>query len=104
MSKILTREDFADKIGQKFTLMQADFEVAELGDITLELTACDAMKDQEFEGKKRSPFSLTLKGPESPCFPQGYQSFTHDAMGTVKLFLLPLGPQDGAMMYKVIYT
>ena len=49
-------------------------------------------------------FSLIFRGPLTPHFPQGTYTFEHEKLGTADLFTVPLGPQDAAMRYQVIFS
>jgi len=53
---------------------------------------------------RREPFSLHFRGPRSPFAPQGTRRLEHDALGTLELFLVPLGPDAGGMRYEAVFT
>jgi hypothetical protein len=49
-------------------------------------------------------FSLLFAGPPSPLLPQGTYALQHARMGEVSLFLVPLGPRNGRMIYQAVFT
>lgn len=50
-------------------------------------------------------FVLPLFGPRNGTYlPQGTYTLTHPALGTLALFMVPLGPQAGQMRYQVIFN
>lgn len=40
----------------------------------------------------RTPFSVVFHGPLQPAMPQGTYRIEHPLLGTLELFLVPLGP------------
>jgi hypothetical protein len=49
-------------------------------------------------------FSLLFLSAPGPFLPQGIYSMHHPALGPLELFIVPLGPKDGANSYQVIFT
>jgi hypothetical protein len=50
-------------------------------------------------------FSLMFRSaPTDPILPQGIYPVQHPVLGTHELFIVPLGPKDGANRYQVIFT
>jgi len=47
---------------------------------------------------------VIFKGPASPLLQQGTYVLLHAGMGQVALFLVPLGPQSGGMVYEAVFT
>lgn len=62
-------------------------------------------------GEFRTPFSIVLHGPLQPVMPQGTYRLEHDAIGTIELFLVPIGPDipsepshaPTAMQYEAVF-
>jgi hypothetical protein len=53
----------------------------------------------------RQPFSLHFLGPVSPHYlQQGIYPLEHEPMGTLELFIVPLGPEGGRMRYEAIFN
>jgi hypothetical protein len=49
-------------------------------------------------------FSLLFVAPAGPFLPQAIYRLTHPEMGTLELFLVPLGPMHGGNGYEAIFT
>jgi hypothetical protein len=100
MLDTLRLEDFAPRIGERFRL-SADAEHSI--DVTLlEATALGAASRSQ--AARRAPFSVVFLGPAAPVWPQRIYRVEHDVMGSFDLFLVPLGPRDGGMMYEAVFT
>lgn len=57
------------------------------------------------EGWDRQPFSLTFRHPgERRHLPQGIFKLTHEQLGELEMFLVPLGPDAGGMRYEAVFT
>lgn len=91
----LTVADFEPLNGGDFTLAAASGEfVLKLADVRHLGTALRA----------GGAFSLMFTTPPGPFLPQAIYPITHPELGTVELFVVPLGPKDGANRYEVIFT
>jgi Domain of unknown function (DUF6916) len=100
MLDTLRLEDFAPRIGERFRL-SADAEHSI--DVTLlEATALGAAARSQ--AARRAPFSVVFLGPAAPVWPQRIYRVEHDVIGSFDLFLVPLGPRDGGMMYEAVFT
>lgn len=53
---------------------------------------------------KREPFSLVFEGPLSPILAQQTYRLAHSALGVLDVFLVPIGPQGGAMQYEAVFS
>jgi hypothetical protein len=49
-------------------------------------------------------FSVLFKGPVSPSLQQGTYTLLQAEMEQVTLFLVPLGPRDGRMVYEAVFA
>ncbi|MEM6455613.1 MAG: hypothetical protein AAF772_10995 [Acidobacteriota bacterium] len=57
------------------------------------------------EAPARQSFALLFRGPKTPTLLQQTVTLEHDALGTLLLFLVPLGPdKDGHMEYEAVFT
>jgi len=91
----LTAADFEPFNGGDFTLAAAS------GEFVLKLTGVRHLGAALRAG---GAFSLTFTTPPGPFLPQAIYPITHPELGTVELFIVPLGPKDGANRYEVIFT
>ncbi len=95
----LQSSDFLPYLNQEF-LIQLEGTAA----IGLELV--EVAEWGEASGKNRHrPFSLIFLGPVSRHYlPQHTYPLEHQEMGTLDLFIVPLGPQGGRMQYQAIFS
>jgi hypothetical protein len=91
----LTADDFEARSGEGFALAAADREVE------LKLAAVQRLGHALRAG---GAFSLQFHGPAGPAIPQATYPLRHEALGTLELFIVPLGPKDGVNRYEVIFT
>src|SRR5262245_29539492 len=100
MLESLTLENFAPRIGERFRVTAGDGKTM---DVTLmEATALGAASRPPSAG--RAPFSLVFLGAVRPVWMQSTYRVEHDAIGSFDLFLVPIGPRDGAMQYEAVFT
>ena len=89
--------DFLAHVGETFTVYAAELApfAADLVDV-----AGSGLTDEA--GR---PFSLTFAGGPTPPAMQGIHRLTHQGMGELELFLVPLGPGDhGLQQYEAIFS
>jgi len=92
MPELLTIKDFVPHLHTIFrveTPTALEFELAEVTD----------RSNAQIEG-----FSAVFTGPVSPWLPQGIYTLLHPAMQEVSLFLVPLGPRGGRMLYEAVFS
>ncbi len=95
----LTSADFSSYLEEAFTLGLPDgsqhavtlVEVTELGE------------GQEETGRRR-PFSLIFRGPFGLRLPQQIYSLAHPGMGSLQVFIVPIGPDQAGQCYEVIFN
>ncbi len=56
------------------------------------------------EGQERMQFALVFRGPAEPVLPQAIHGLDHDTLGHLDLFLVPMGPDGGAMQYSATFA
>ena len=88
----LTVDDFAALVGDRFTLA---------GGGAYELT--QARAGAAAPGAPRPPFTLLFAGPPEPVREQGIQALTHPDLGTLELFLVPVGRDAAAVRYEAVF-
>ena len=98
----LTLASFADLIGETFHMSAADQSLP-LVLVEARSLASDGTR-AEGSGRAREPFSLVFKGPSTPVMPQRIYPLAHDGLGSLELFLVPIGPDRGGMLYQAIFT
>jgi hypothetical protein len=53
---------------------------------------------------RRLPFSLIFHANDGTHVPQQICTFAHDGAGGIDLFVVPLGPEGGAMRYEAVIS
>src|SRR5262249_52868276 len=91
----LSASDFEPRSGEVFRLRGSGQEL-ELG-----LAEVPRHGGGRREG---GAFSLLFLAPRGPFLPQAIYPLTHPAMGTLDLFIVPLGPRDGGNAYEAVFT
>ncbi|HEX2052532.1 MAG TPA: hypothetical protein VHJ78_02245 [Actinomycetota bacterium] len=94
-----TAETFRPLVGQTFVL-RAGGERLELQLAEVNLLGSAARVSES----SRNPFSLLFHGPVEPVWGQRTYPVEIPALGEFDLFLVPIGPDGGAMRYEAIFT
>lgn len=92
----LTVARFADRIGQHFRLT-----TDEAGMLDVELVECERLGGTVLE---REPFSLVFLGPREPVLPQRIYELTHNELGELEIFLVPIAQDADGTRYQAIFT
>jgi hypothetical protein len=97
----LTHHDFTPHAGSTFELTANDALT-----LTLELSEVKARDEaSSAEDDGRRAFSLLfVASPEAPALPQRLYHLEHATLGALDLFLVPIGPKDGAMQYEAVFN
>jgi hypothetical protein len=54
--------------------------------------------------RKGGAFSLLFQAPAGPFLPQAIYPLRHPALGTLEIFLVPVGPVPGGNGYHAVFT
>jgi uncharacterized protein DUF6916 len=87
--------DFEPRKGETFRLRAPDRE------LELELVQVKRLGES---GRAGGAFSLLLRGQSGPYLPQAIYALDHPALGTMELFIVPIGPAAGGNGYEIIFT
>jgi hypothetical protein len=94
----LTYEDFVPYLHQIFRIHAASLEPIEA-----ELIEVSELGGPAFE--KRSPFSIVLRTEQKDQYLiQAIYRVENAELGTLDLFLVPLGPDKKGMRYEAVFT
>jgi hypothetical protein len=55
-------------------------------------------------GRAGGAFALTFVAPQGPWLPQGTYPVKHPVLGTMEIFLVPVGPVSGGNGYHATFT
>lgn len=93
----LTLDTFAPAVGDAFTVG------GEEGD-KIELVLVEAARKDAGPHAPRPPFSLLFHGPADPLLPQATYRFEHGALGTMEIFIVPLGRDEHGAVYEAFFA
>jgi hypothetical protein len=96
----LTRDDFDARIGDMFGLYLGGDET-----LSLELVSSESLPSGIVDDATRTPFSLIFRSAGVRTHvPQRIYTVSHDELGAMQIFLVPIGPDDGGMRYEAVFT
>jgi uncharacterized protein DUF6916 len=55
-------------------------------------------------GSRRVPFALYFRGPGDTCLPQRIYAFDHERLGTLEIFIVPIGRDADGYQYEAIFN
>ena len=92
-----TYEDFEACLNERFRLeVESPTE--------LELVSVEPRGGFEPSSQKRRAFALLFRGPQAPVLSQRIYALSHDSLGRLDLFLVPVGPDHVGMLYEAVFT
>ena len=102
MEEILNREKFAECLG-------TSFDVQHDGDMPLSLELIEATQlpvrdEAQRSGLRQQPFSLVFRGPTGVTFSQNTYRLKHALLGSLDIFLVPIGPDDEGMCLEAVFN
>ncbi|HEV2890840.1 MAG TPA: hypothetical protein VGX28_10745 [Frankiaceae bacterium] len=94
----LTYDTFAGHVGETFRDGEtgADLELVSVTDAT------EALRNVP-EGQ-RAPFSLLFRGPATDLLPQSIRALTHDGLGALDIFLVPVAQDPDGYQYQAVFS
>jgi hypothetical protein len=98
----LSVDDFTPAVGQRFV---ADLDGT--GSLDLELVKAatfEAGAAARDESGTRSPFNVQFRGPAEPILPQRIYRLENDHVGTLEIFLVPIGNDGSATSYEAVFA
>lgn len=96
MLERLSLDDFTPLVSQRF-------HVTVPGGV-LDLTLVEASPAGAAAAGRRAPFSLVFRGAATPVLPQAIYPFDHPSLGTIEMFIVPIGPDAGGMTYEAVFS
>jgi hypothetical protein len=99
MLQDLTPASFEAHLGSPFHIHYG-------GAAPLEAILQGVRRHEPHPGPRAEPFSVFFLGPRQPVLPQATYGLEHEAMGTLELFLVPVGPDPkaGGMLYEAVFN
>jgi hypothetical protein len=80
----LALASFAGRVGEAFRVTTPEVE--------LTLSEVESLADAPAPGSSRAPFSIVFTGPVGSDLPQQIYRLEHEALGSLDVFLVPIGP------------
>jgi hypothetical protein len=96
MLEHLTASDFSPHVGDRFRLHVDD-------DTTRDVELIE-VEEGDPAGHGRAPFSLVFRGPTEPILPQQIYRFDHGELGTLEIFIVPIGTDEDGVRYEAVFT
>jgi len=93
MAEQFTMEMFAPQAGSKFTMPCGNTGAVEL--------TLDSINDLG-SSARHIQFSMVFSGPQNAPLKQGIYRLEHGALGTLNLFLVPIGKDQKGVQYEAI--
>jgi hypothetical protein len=95
MTEMMRMDDFAGHLNTRFTMRLGESETRELELIEAkQITLTDEQEE----------FSLLFLGPDNSPLAQGIYSLSHEAMGALEIFLVPIGKDRSGVTYEAYFN
>lgn len=98
MPQDLTHTRFAGCLNERFRIY------ADTACFDVELIQADALGSSHDGSALRESFSLVFRGPLQPVLPQRIYRLEHEGLGTLEIFLVPVGPDKDGMRYEAVFN
>ena len=98
--KDITVDSFRPYVGHTFQFL----DEATGTQVALELAEMEEKRFKAASSDHREPFSLFFRGPEKFYRPQGIHVLEHSEMGRLKVFMVPLQPDEKGSLYQVVFN
>jgi hypothetical protein len=95
VSELLTKDAFAENLNTKFRIQLEASNTVELELIEV-LETMRTLRQQQF--------SVFFRGPLDYLLPQGTYHMEHKKMGTVSLFIVPVGREQDGFRYEAVFN
>jgi len=94
----LTHEDFAKRVHQKCQVHHGP------SSLEMELIECRKLGAAGRKESQREPFALVFRGPKTPVLSQRMYPIEFQELGTLEIFIVPVGPDESGVQYEAIFT
>ena len=102
----LTSEDFFPLIDQEFTIQAEASEPFKVKLITVTDLGSETPGSADPSGGRegRRPFSIVFRGQPDPVLPQRIYQIENQSLGSLSIFLVPIGPDQEGMLYEAVFN
>ena len=101
---LLTEEEFSRHVNTKFRVNVDGPDPIDPIDLELIEVKGYQFKDQPTEENNMERFSVHFYGPGNVYLPQATYNLTHDSMGEIALFLVPLAHNERGFLYEAVFN
>ena len=95
MVETFDRDAFAEVLGSNFRIPAAEGKV-----LDLELIEVSELRRTQFQ----ESFHITFLLPAGYNAPQGLYDMSHETLGAMQLFLVPIGIEDGRLKLEAVFN
>jgi len=95
----LVFEDFKDRLGSEFVVSDGDVPA-----ISLTLDEAELLPERYARPGVRPPFSLVFLAPDPRLLPQRLYHLTHEGLGEITIFLVPIGKDGRGVSYQALFN
>lgn len=95
MPETFNRDAFAEVLGSSFKLPAAEDKI-----LDLELVEVSDVRS----GNYQESFSIVFRLQEGYSAPQGLYDMSHEKLGAMQLFLVPIGLDDGRLRLEAVFN
>ena len=103
MLETFTASTFAGRIGETFGIRRGPSDVVQVQLVNVSELGSEST-ETERRATRRTPFSVLFQGPMEILLPQAIYRFEHHEMEPFELFIVPIGPAQGGLLYEAIFT
>jgi hypothetical protein len=96
---VISEQEFSRHLNTKFRV-----KVEAPRPIELELEEIKSYQRLQSENDKLERFSLYFRGPGDLLLPQHLYPLEHDSLGSVELFLVPIGNDERGLRYEAVFN
>src|SRR5262245_47328268 len=85
-------------------LLGTPFRIDFGGESPLVVVLYEVARHEQHPGPRPQPFPAHFRGPYPPILPQKIYPMEHDQLGTLEIFLVPIGPDAQGMRYEAVFN
>jgi hypothetical protein len=100
VTELPTQEEFQSCLDESFTVR---LESAGTVVLTLAEVTSLAEHNEAPPGVRRQPFSLLFRGEPQLDLPQRIYRLEHERLGSMELFIVPIGPDEQGMRFEAVF-
>jgi hypothetical protein len=94
----ITVDDFAPLLGSSFMIVDA-------GDAEISLSLTEAQPGRpDPDPTARQPFALVFLGPTQPILEQAIHALSHETLGRLEIFIVPIGADETGVRYEAVFS